>query len=202
MRSTTLIFLFLLHSLISIAQPLSPKEIDFLRQVVPAQCLHNRVVYSSGVDPNEINAILRYIKERFKGIIDITGPDKTSTYIVTPKEKNQVMQFVSDMNKPFSTKGLLDSAIVVPSAEITKWFNTYMADGWSKFYEKYYPSWPNTNISTGYYQFSRPLFLSDSLCLFYWSQACDITCGEGHLTYYRRIKGKWQSWFDLYSWIS
>jgi len=203
MRSITLIFLFLLHSLMSLAQPLSPKETDFLHQVIPAQCLHNRVVYSSGVDPNEIHGMLRDLKERFKmDTIHKNSWDTSFTLFLAPKKKKQILEFVADMKKPFSTKGLLDSAIVVPSAEITQLFNKYMEDGWSKFYEKYYPSWPNTNISTGYYEFSKPLFLSDSLCLFYWSQVCGQTCGEGHLTFYKLVKGQWQRWFDIYNWIS
>jgi len=196
MKAIGFLFLFILHNAVSTGQSLTPKEMDFLRQVLPVACLQNRIVYCNGVDTNEIDAMRRSLKEKFKkNIIHTKSSDSDQTFILTSKEKQQTLQYVSGMNKPLSINGLLDSAIVVSSKELTDFFNTYRADAWSKFYEKY-------DGVSGYYEFSRPIFLRDSLCLFYWAQVCNITCGEGHLTFYRLTNNHWKKWFDIYDWIS
>jgi len=203
MKIIGLIFLFLLHNLVSFGQSLSSKEMGFLRQVLPATCLHNRIVYCNPIDKNEIDGLLRSVKSRLiNDTIHAKFSSSDCTLILTPKEKKLILQQVSNMRRPFSTNDLLDSAIVISSEELTNFFNTYMDDGWTKFYQKYYPSETNTIKASGYYEFSRPIFIRQSLCLFYWAQVCSLSDGEGHLTFYRLINNQWKKWFDIYDWES
>ncbi|MDB5159272.1 MAG: hypothetical protein JWR50_3979 [Mucilaginibacter sp.] len=118
---------------------------------------------------------------------------KKDSLVLSDKEVSYVLSELEKMRNYKWSDGLLPDSKVIPIDTITKISKAFREKAWGHF---------NEMGIYGILTISRPVFLrNDTICLFYFSENCGPDCAGGHFTVYKKVKGYWAQWIELYGWV-
>ena len=131
------------------------------------------------------------VKARFEQILG-------DSLIITDEERAYINSEIDKMQGHKWQEGLVSGAHIITADSVRKVFDIRktdrLFDGWSYFHNK--------GVDR-IYNFGVPIFFrNDNYCLFYYGYSCGGLCGEGSVTIYKKVKGKWQPFSTLSSWVS
>jgi len=118
--------------------------------------------------------------------------------VMTQKERTYINAEIDKMEKHTWQEGLLLNIPLISADSVKKVFDRRkidkMFDGWRYF---------GDNGVDRIYNFGVPIFFrNDTYCLFYYGYSCGSLCGEGKVTIYKKVKGKWEAWSTWFEWVS
>lgn len=181
-------YLFI-FTLICISNTLSAQDAmqqrEFILQVVNPQ---KPFICANALDSFKVWQIKRRLNYDSLGYM---RHGKWNGIILTKKERNYIDNELSKMEHPIWREQDIPYARILSRQFIDSILNN---NDWSYFYKHY--------DSSGYYSFSHPIFIRDSVCIFYWGHYYGNLGASSTLTMYKKKNNQWSEWFELFSWIS
>lgn len=116
---------------------------------------------------------------------------KWNGIVLTKKERNYIDNELSKLERAIWHEQDIPHARILSRQFIDSILDN---NDWSYFYKHY--------DSSGYYSFSRPIFIRDSFCIFYWGHNYGNLGAGSTLAMYKKKNNQWSEWFELFSWIS
>ncbi len=155
----------------------------------------DKLVYGKGLWKFEIEDILKSLAKDTIFSLGYKYESVDNLLILSKEDKKQIDSQLDSLSSDNWYESLhLENAQAVSQDSIKAIFANTPDLGWQYFRTKY---------GKELYHFSKPVLLrNNTLCLFYYSNACGSLCGEGYLTLFRKEQGSWVKWFIIYSWVS
>jgi hypothetical protein len=149
---------------------------------------------------NDIDEIISVLKEQrtdtLRSYLRINNKlQVTDSLIFSKQEKKMIIEMLKEQRDvSFQNELSIPNSKAISEDTLKNIFKNSIDKGWDYFHKNY---------GNRYYSFSIPVFFrNNTLCAFYYSYTCGGLCGTGIFSIYRKINGKWESWFTLYEWES
>lgn len=154
---------------------------------IPAK---KRINYIDHLYSFTVSSLLNDVKDTiYHKLGNLDRLASSDTLVLSAEELKYAKRTIKEMDEKIWDRKLFGRWEELDADELLKM--TRSRWGWEKYYKKY---------STGYYSFSKPIFLRDnSICIFYIGYSCGEFCHEADLSVYKTENGKWKKWIVLHS---